>query len=172
MKRDKSKIVRWWWWKKDRKRWRNKGLKRWLRVCGVSEVAHTVWHRGVKRKSWFLLEQNVVSHRFQSVLTAGVVTGTGKAPAHLPHSHILLSTLWYCTYSPYLLILTLSLSFTLYLKHTSACTHTHTHKLQVCYIFKRLLNLTVNPTFTRASQQAFNIQRGAARNKNFFQKLQ
>ncbi len=133
MKRDKSKIVRWWWWKKDRKRWRNKGLKRWLRVSGVSEVAHT---QGLARRSQ---KKEIISFgaecrlfKFESVLTTGVVTGTGKAPAHLPHSHILINTLkyththWYCTCSPYLFPLTISLSFTFYLIHTSACTYTQT----------------------------------------------
>lgn len=65
-KRDKSNTVRWWWWKKERKRWRNKGLKRWLHVSGVSEVAHSL---AGKRKSWcffffFLSELNVVCLSF------------------------------------------------------------------------------------------------------------
>lgn len=42
MKRDKSKIVRWRWWKRDQRSWGDKGLKRWVRVSGVSEVAHTI----------------------------------------------------------------------------------------------------------------------------------
>lgn len=95
-KRDKSNTVRWWWWKKERKRWRNKGLKRWLHVSGVSEVAHSL---AGKRKSWcfFFLFSFRAERRlfeFQSKLTAGAVTAAGKAPAHVhTHSEIHLNTL-------------------------------------------------------------------------------
>lgn len=141
MKRDKSKIVRWWWWKKGRKRWRNKGLKRWLRVSGVSEVAHSLVLRSQKKELiFFFFLADCRLFKYQFVLTAGVVTASydwqgTSSPQTFIHTYIHISvytqTHWYYTYSPYIFLLTLPLSLTVYLKHTSTCTnYNHTKILQ------------------------------------------